>query len=51
MDQFIPFIRVETWFVLGGVAPIGAVKMLTGGINMAGLCDVKATGGPRAGPV
>ncbi len=43
--------RFEIWLVLGGLALIGAFKMLTGGINMAGLRDDKATGGPSPGSV
>ncbi len=51
MEQLIPFIRVEIWLVLGSLALIRALKMLTGGVDMASLRDDKATGGPRPGPV
>ena len=43
--------RFEVWLLLGGLALIVAHKMLTGGINMAGLFDGAATGGPSPGSV
>ncbi len=46
MEQLVAFVRAEIWLLLGNLALVVAYKTLTGGINMAGLLDDKATGGP-----
>ncbi len=51
MEPPIPIIRFEVWPALGGLALVGAYKMLTGEINMAGPRDDMATGGPGPGSV
>lgn len=51
MQALAAVIRLGVWLLLGGLALIVAYKMLTGGINMAGLCDDNATGEPRPGSV
>lgn len=42
---------LDVWLLLGGLALVGAYRMLTGGINMRGLLDDNATGEPRPGSV
>ena len=51
MKALTALARFEIWLLLGGIALIGAFKILTGGLNMAGLSDDKATGGPSPGSV
>lgn len=41
MEQLIPFIRFEIWLILGGLALIVGYKLLTRGINTAGLLQDK----------
>ena len=43
MNLLIPLIRFELWLLIGGLALVVTYKMLTGGINMSGLLDDKAT--------
>ena len=49
--NLIVAIQIEVWLILGGLALIVAYRMLTGGINMAGLRDDNAPGGPGPGSV
>ena len=51
MEQLIPFIRLEVWLTLGGLALVVAYKMLTGPINMRGLLDDKVSGALSPGRV
>ena len=43
METLTTIIRFELWLILGGLAVVIAYKLMTGGINMAGLLDDKVS--------